>query len=105
MVSGSRRLPFRSPAAPHASYPVVRERRASGVGATGPVHPASWVGRRRPEVEAADRGLGPPESRHRAEEELLLQGGGAAVDRSADEVLVAVLEVAGGERPAGDHAR
>ena len=63
------------------------------------VDAAAGVRGGRAEVEAGDPGLGPAEPGDRAEDQLLVQLGGAAVDRAADEVGVAGLELARPEDP------
>src|SRR5215211_969979 len=54
---------------------------------------AAWMGRGRGEVEAADGGGRPAEAWIGAKDRLLVELGGAAVDRAADEVAVVALEV------------
>ena len=63
-------------------------RHARCVGAWGPMHGAAGVRRCRGQVEAADRGLGPAKARHRAEDEHLVELGGAPCDRPAHQVGV-----------------
>jgi hypothetical protein len=54
------------------------------VGSAGAVHSSAGMGGGGGEVEARDGGLGPACPGHRPEDQLLVCGGGAAVDRSAD---------------------
>ena len=57
------------------------------------------------EVEPADRRLGAAPARHRPEHQLLVELGGAAVDRAADQVRVAGLAARAGRAPAGPGSR
>ena len=67
----------------------------------GAVHAAARVRRRRAEVQAGDPRLGAAQPGHRPEDQLLVQLGGAAVDRAADQVGVARLELARAQHAAG----
>src|SRR5207248_8077602 len=59
-----------------------------GVGAAAAVDAAAGVGRGRPEVQAPHRRLGPGQPGDGAEDQLLVELGGAAVDRPAHQVGV-----------------
>ena len=65
---------------------------------------AARVGGRRAQVEPRDPGLGPAEAGDRPEDQLLVQLRGPPVDGAADQVGVALLQLAGSEHPAGDDA-
>ena len=77
-----------------ASPPGVREGGAGGVHPGRSVHSSAGVGGGGAEVEAGYAGLGPAQTGHGAEDQLLVQLGGAAVDGAADQVRVAALELA-----------
>ena len=82
----------------------MKERRAGGVHAAGTVDAAAGVGGGGGEVETGQSGRGPAaHGRDGAEDQLLVQLGGAAVDGSPDEVGVARFELARPEdAPGGD---
>src|SRR5688500_18806478 len=58
------------------------------------------MGRGRAEVEAADPGLRPAQSRDRPEDQLLVELRGPTTHRAADEVGVAGLELPWAQHPA-----
>ena len=68
------------------------------------VYAAAWVRGGGSQVQAVDEGFGPAETRDGPEDQLLVQCGGAAVEGSADEVGVAVLQVGWGQDAAGQDA-
>ncbi len=65
--------------------------------------PTAGMGGRGGEVEPADPGLGAPPPGNGPEDQLLVELGGAAVDRSPDQVGVAGLELTWTEHPPGEH--
>ena len=79
----------------------MQHRGPCGVAPGRAVHATARMGRGRAEVEAADPGLGTPQSRHRPEDQLLVQLSGPATHRAADEVGVAGLELAWAQHPPG----
>ncbi len=80
----------------------MREGGPGGVHAGGAVHATSGVGGGGPEVKPPDRGLGPAEAGDRPEDQLLVELGGAAVERAAQQVGVEPLHLPGTEHPAGE---
>ena len=96
-------LPF-ARAVGAAGHEVVGERGASRVHPRGPVHATAWMRRGRGQEQPGDTGLRPPETRHWAQHELLVQLRGAAVEGADDEVGVARLQLVGPEDPASDDA-
>ena len=74
---------------------------SGGVGAAGAVDAAAGVRGCGSQIQAVDGGFGPAETWDGPEDQLLVQCGGAAVEGSADEVGVAVLQVGWGQDAAG----
>ena len=92
--------PYSQLVATEAPAPV-GDRCPRGVVAGRAVHAAAGVGRRRAEVEPADRRLGATQPGHRPEHQLLVELRRAAVDRTADEVGVPGFELDAGPAPGG----
>src|SRR6478672_11624793 len=100
-----RRMAMRSVSSAPRPQPGVRDRGPGRVGPAGAVDAAAGVCRGRREVEPADPRLRPAAAGVRAEHQLLVQLRGAAVEGAADEVRVALLQLARAEDPAGEDAR
>ena len=77
------------------------QRRPGRVGPARAVDPTTGMCGRRAQEESFDGCLCPPEARHRAEDELLLQGSGSTVEGSSAEIVVQALELEGSQHPAG----
>ena len=77
------------------------DRGSSCVGAAGAVHAAAGVRGCGSQIQSVDRGFGPAETWDGPEDQLLVQCRGAAVEGSADEVSVAVLQVGWGQDRGG----
>src|SRR5215218_1010854 len=93
------------PTTAEATQPIVGERSTGGVHARSPVDASTRVRRRRPEVEAADAGLGAAEAGDRPEDQLLVELRRTTVDGTAVQVGVAGLELVRAEHPPGQDPR
>ena len=70
--------------------------RDGGVPAAGPVHATARVCRGAGEVQAGNRGLGPPQTSGRPQDELLVERSGAGVEGTPAQAGVTGLQVTGG---------